>query len=70
MHAQDNSLLDLCSHFTVQSQCLYSNNKCIIAILVLNFYLQQFALHHVSMVHAHHLACVAVMLAGLEVPAV
>ena len=54
----------------MQSQCLYSNYKYIVAILVLNFYLQRFALHHVSMVHVHHPVCVAVMLAGLEVPAV
>ena len=62
--------LTFCSHFTVQCQYLYSNNKWIVAILVLNFYLQRFAIHHVSTVHAHHPVCVAVVLAGLEVPAV
>ena len=60
----------MCCPFTVQSYCMYSNYKYIVAILVLKFYLQQFAIHYVSMVHAHHLVCVTVVLAGLELPVV
>ena len=58
--------LSLCSH----SACTLIICTLYVAILVLNFYLQRFALHHVSTVHAHHPTCVAVVLAGLEVPAV